>query len=86
MLILQARILQLSFYHLFPHTYGGYLIMSETTKEQIQQSMAAYAALLKHINRWLFPLNFGGIDYMNMKKNLIRSMQTIGQMRAVIGE
>ena len=26
--------------------------MSETTKEQIQQSMAAYGALLKHINRW----------------------------------
>jgi len=27
------------------------LFMSETTKEQIQQSMAAYGALLKHINR-----------------------------------
>jgi len=25
--------------------------MSETTKEQIQQSIAAYSALLKHINR-----------------------------------
>jgi len=25
--------------------------MSETTKEQIQQSIAAYGALLKHINR-----------------------------------
>jgi len=25
--------------------------MNETTKEQIQQSMAAYGALLKHINR-----------------------------------
>jgi len=29
---------------------------------------------------------FGGIYYMNIKKNLIRGMQTIGQMRAVIGE
>ena len=29
---------------------------------------------------------FGGIYYMNMKNNLIRTMQTIGQMRAVIGE
>ena len=29
---------------------------------------------------------FGGIYYMNMRNNLIRSMQTIGQMRAVIGE
>jgi len=25
--------------------------MNETTKEQIQQSMAAYGTLLKHINR-----------------------------------
>jgi len=25
--------------------------MAETTKEQIQQSIAAYGALLKHINR-----------------------------------
>jgi len=25
--------------------------MSETTKEQIQQSIAAYGTLLKHINR-----------------------------------
>jgi len=25
--------------------------MSEATKEQIQQSIAAYGALLKHINR-----------------------------------
>jgi len=29
---------------------------------------------------------FGGIYFMNIKKNLIRGMQTIGQMRAVIGE
>ena len=28
----------------------------------------------------------GGMYYMNIKKNLIRGMQTIGQMRAVIGE
>ena len=29
---------------------------------------------------------FGGMYYMNMKKNLIRGMQTIGEMRCVIGE
>ena len=29
---------------------------------------------------------FGGMYYMNIKNNLIRGMQTIGQMRAVIGE
>jgi hypothetical protein len=29
---------------------------------------------------------FGGMYYMTIKNNLIRSMQTIGQMRAVIGE
>ena len=28
------------------------LIMNETTKEQIQQSMAAYSTLLKHTGRW----------------------------------
>ena len=30
--------------------HGG-TFMNETTKEQIQQSIAAYGALLKHINR-----------------------------------
>ena len=29
---------------------------------------------------------FGGMYFMNIKKNLIRGMQTIGQMRAVIGD
>ena len=29
---------------------------------------------------------FGGFYYMNIKKNLIRSMQAIGEMRCMIGE
>ena len=29
---------------------------------------------------------FGGMYFMNIKNNLIRGMQTIGQMRTVIGE
>jgi len=38
------------------------------------------------IDSIIFISLFGGIYYMNMKNNLIRGMQTIGQMRAVIGE
>jgi len=34
----------------------------------------------------LFISIFGGIYSMSIQKNLIRAMQTIGQMRAVIGE
>jgi len=29
---------------------------------------------------------FGGFYYMNIKKNLIRGMQTIGEMRCYVGE
>ena len=46
---------------------------------RLQRTAEAYQPLIISIS------NFGGI-IMNMKKNLIRSMQTIGQMRAVIGE
>jgi len=31
-------------------------------------------------------LNFGGFKYMTMKKNLIKSMTEIGQMRSRIGD
>ncbi|MBQ3193422.1 MAG: hypothetical protein IJB59_07650 [Oscillospiraceae bacterium] len=31
-------------------------------------------------------LNFGGKNSMSMKKNLIRGMQEIGEMRSIFGE
>ena len=33
-----------------PHRSTEVFIMNESTKEQIQQSIAAYGALLRHIN------------------------------------
>ena len=38
------------------------------------------------IDQIIFISLLGGIYYMKIKNNLIRTMQTIGQMRAVIGE
>ena len=51
MLLLQFQLQFLSFHDPAKRITGGYIFMSEATKEQIQQSMAAYGALLKHINR-----------------------------------
>ena len=58
---------------------------NKMTQEEMCSSVEAYRKLLSWMRSWLTTPNFGG-NTMTMKKNLIRAMQTIGQMRAVIGE
>ena len=51
---------------------------------RLQHTAEAHRPLM--IDQIIFISLFGGIYHMNIKNNLIRTMQTIGQMRAVIGE